>query len=68
MIQFPIQECVLALPSEGEKQVTKGHGHDKPKKHDEDCTPIEDGGFTTQDDSGGGSNTNPPPPKEPDPE
>jgi len=62
----PIPVCVLALPSEGEKQVTKGHGHDKPKK-DEDCAPIEDGGFTTQDDSGGGSNTNPPPPTKPDP-
>jgi len=64
MIQFPITECVLALPSEGEKQVTKGH--EKPKK-DDDCTPIEDGGFTTQDESGGGSNTNPPPPTKPDP-
>jgi len=64
MIPFPIQECVLALPSEGEKQVTKGH--EKPKK-DEDCAPIEDGGFTTQDESGGGSNTNPPPPTKPDP-
>lgn len=65
MIQFPIQECVLALPSEGEKEVSKGH--DKPKKHDEDCTPIEDGGFTTQDEGGGGGTTNPPPPTKPDP-
>ena len=65
MTPFPIQECVLALPSEGDKQVSKEHGHEKPKK---DCDPVEDGGFTTQDDSGGGSNTNPPPPKEPDPE
>lgn len=58
---LPVQECVLALPSEGDKQVDKGH--EKPKKN---CEPIEDGGFTTQD-SGGGSNTNPPPPKTPDP-
>jgi len=57
----PIPVCVLALPSEGEKEVS--NGHEDPKK---DCEPVEDGGFTTQD-SGGGSNTNPPPPKTPDP-
>lgn len=64
-----IQECVLALPSEGDKQVDKGH--EKPKK---DCDeglpnedgPIKDGGFSTQDTGGGGGSTNPPPPK-PDP-
>lgn len=55
----PIPVCVLALPSEGEKEVS--NGHEDPKK---DCEPVEDGGFTTQDESGGHT---PPPPPKPDP-